>query len=130
MTAPTHTLTDIELQRRIGELSGWKDIEPDSYWYEDYFDTREVRCLFGVSPNHGGRVPLPRWPTDEGAALRACMDVARERGYKLEIWPDRENVIAARFERLTLGSSRGYAEAPTLARALAELLAAALEPQP
>lgn len=64
-----------ELRREIAERLGWTDIQPFSYWEEDYYDTREVHTLRGMSPRGNAQTLVPDWPADPGAALALCLDM-------------------------------------------------------
>lgn len=73
---------------------------------------------------------LPNWPVDAGAALQACMKLAREQIDYLLIEPNGHDTWGASMGPLGLEGVRTSFEVlhcPTEARALAELLAAALE---
>ena len=131
MSTDTSTMTDLDVQRRIGELTGWRNIEMDSYWHETYDDVEEVHCLFGISPAHGERRPLPDWIGNEGVALVSVMEVAHKQQWRLLIergessgafYANGVTPLCERIPELTVSSDR-------LARALAELLLAALEAQ-
>lgn len=61
------TMTDEQLNVEIAERLGWTEFEMGSYWLDDYFDTSEIHCMFGISPSKDRR-PLPSWSHDLNAA--------------------------------------------------------------
>ena len=149
-----HDLTDEQLRRVIAERLGitvvgvsmdddnyglglydWTFTRGGDYLAGVFADTEDEAWLRAWEPSPDcEHTPLPDWPGDERAALRACMDVARERDMVLRMYhvfsADGEFMIAAELYEDEERSEEYPAYAPTLARALAELLAAALEPQP
>ena len=139
MTA-LHDLTGEQLRRRIAERLGYAVI-PWKGAYTIAYQGIPNDLYLGSGPDDAwglaceGLYPLiPDWPTDEGAALTACMDVARERDMMLRMYPalnaDGDAMIAAELYEDEERGEEYAACTPTLARALAELLAAALEVQP
>lgn len=74
ITADIPNLADDELIRVVAEHLGWNGIEQDSYWLEDFSDTSEVHCLFGVAPASKFRRPIPDFAHD----LNAIVGVVKE----------------------------------------------------
>ena len=147
MTA-LHDLTDTELRRVIAERLGitvvgvsmddddyglglydWTFTRSGDYLAGVFADTEDEAWLRAWEPSPDcGDTPLPDWPGDAGVALTACMDVARERRWGLHCTSDAVSFLqpwgaAFRLRHTVLE----YSDLP---RALAELLAAALEMQP
>jgi hypothetical protein len=58
------TLTGLDLRRALAEVLGWTKIK-----------LVQGVGMMGARPTDGLRSPVPRWETDEGAALRLLVEV-------------------------------------------------------
>lgn len=79
-----------DLDRAIAERLGWRNLEPYTYWAEDYFDAYQVATLRGVDPDGREGQLLPFWSDELDAAL-SLVSAAQPCYFELSYSPDRMN---------------------------------------
>lgn len=84
MTTPaTPPETGRQLDRAIAEALGWRNLEPFSYWAEDYdVGPYGVHTLRGFDADGHERL-LPNWQDDLNAAIRLIKELPNDWNFEL-----------------------------------------------